>query len=521
MKHWFQIFRLILWRDIYPARDSAGWKGRITFNLLVSLLPTGGIIVILLASAIFGLYLVMETQRVTQHLAEVRESPYMALFAEGFFDDAGENKGGAHRLSTWRQMELKELKLSSKTTLPKETLLFNGVFPFSRTSLNIRRADGQHFEGWKGLALAFERDNEDTENINEGFNTDVGLLKEIEKHAQTKDWQIPANNNIEGIIVSKQLLKELGYQQAPEFIWMHLPRKTRDIPIKVLAVTEKLPYQVWYVMSFGQWARLDTNIYYDNIKGGFDISYPNGLNDRKAEEQLIKQNLSFVEKIKDITLGSMLALDIHLKDSTSTTWLDVMEFIATNSEQQRQIRVPISKRKISLTQYYNGTMFHLNPVVLGAKEILEVLQTFMDDKMIKVRGELMQALQVAFQDQRNLEKTYSIFRLAFLLLFIIITFFFAVVLHSRLNRIGILRILGVSNGKFIAVYSILTFLFVIFAFIAALLLFAFTVNMSYLHIWGVAELFILVTFFATVGILLPVIYFLNTMSPAEMVTYRI
>jgi len=551
MNHWFSIISLILWRDIWPARDGAGWKNRMSFNLVVSLLPTGGILVILLASALFGFYLVMENQRVVNRLIEVRESPYMALFAEGFMNRRYQGRSYHQEtgfgLDEWRQKKLTDLRLSQQTDLPADTLLFDNVFPFYRASLNIRRADGQHLEGWKGLVLTFE-----------GEDRDSKLLNEIQKQAPEKNWQIPSNNDVEGIIVSEQLLQQIGYQaEKPKFIWVHTWSGKKDIPLRILTIAKELPYQVWYVMSVGQWARLDTNIYDETVDDGFDIIYPNPLNpdDYQAEQKLIKQHLPSVSSIERIKIDGQSAVDVLLEDEPSISWLDIVKFSEKHPQRQRQITVPLSDSIKDMTQYYNGAIFHINPTLLGSQDlsqqpgllvniqkilvgttlsgtteqpqtttqqILRRLQEVLDERQITVRGELIHALQEAFKDQQNLAKMQKIFGWGILLLLLIISFFFAVILHSRLNRIGILRMLGISKIVFVTTYIFSTLLFIASAFLVAWLLFYVTgVDMSYLYSWNTAGLMGRVTLFAIIGVLLPISYFLNAMSPAEMLTYRV
>ena len=524
LTHQFQIISLVLFRDIFPARDGAGWKNRFLFNLLISYLPTLGILLILLASSLFGLYLITEDQRLAHRLMELRHSPYMALFAEGFFNPrerrfSRDRQEDLTSLNKWQQMTLKDLPLSIEPTdLPIDPLLFKGVFPFVRVSLNMRNANAEHFEGWKGMALAFEGDNSNT-----------ALLREIEKY--TPNWHIPADNSLAGIIISERTLRELGWTQAdiPPFLWVHLanePRKEyrQDVPIKILAVVKKLPYQVRYVMSLGQFARLQTRAYYRPVKKGFDISYATEPNEK--EKQWVQARLPETSQIYGpIKKGEKYALRIDFKeDSRSMTWLEIINQFVVPTPDKRFVTVPITDTMWDAI-HYKGGIFHLNPTVLGnptlAKELPRTLQELMDDQNIRVRGELVQALQEAFQDQRNLEKMRQLFEWGIYLLLGILLIFFSIVLHTRMNRMGILRMLGVSKMAFIVTYLLAALLFVILAFLASLLLFSLmsVEIVAYLYTSDTFWLLVQMSIFAVLGVLLPTLYFLWVLQPSEMLSY--
>ncbi|MEN8220110.1 MAG: ABC transporter permease [Pseudomonadota bacterium] len=369
------------------------------------------------------------------------------------------------------------------------------------------------------MALAFE-----------GEDSDTALLREIEKHTKTH-WQIPQDNSIEGIIISERALRELGWtpQNKPHFLWVHLTSETQkkyrqDVPLKILAVVEKLPYQRPYVMSLGQYARLKTRIYHKPIKGGFDIGYPDKLKDYEKEKQLIEKKLPPRSTVYGPNKsGEMTILRITLKQPIS--WLDVITKFVVPTPQKRLITVPITDRMWDAI-HYKGGIFHLNQKVLEnqtlAKKLPRTLQEFMEEKNVRVRGELIQALQEAFQDQGNLAKMRNLFKAGTILLLGILLVFFSIVLHTRLNRIGILRMLGVPKIAFVITYILSALFFVALAFILASTLLFFimpTEITSYLYSVDTIILLASISSFAILGMLLPTLYFLRQLPPSEMLSY--
>lgn len=510
---------IILWRDIYPASGATSLRQRFS-DLGISLLPSIGILCVLMVVAFIGLFMLSAQQNLETRLAEIKTSPYMAMFGEGFLyiEDRASSHDTKTDLSYWQRLRIGNIPDLSRHTEQHliDNSVFEDLFPFGWAYLDIQRRDKERLSSIWGMVLPFS-----DEDI-----ADHSLLEEIQKHLVGKNVSLP-DEEAPCIILSERFLKRLGYshiKEKPEDLWVSLSQEHDWIPLKIL-VAKRLPYQFSYVLSLEQSRRFETGYYYRKLDN-FQICGPEWKENRlKQFKTLLYSNLPVDTIDEPFPRGSKEVLQIWLKNELELK--EIMEHTPLKSFQGLYLDLP-SRMDEERGEDFSGAIFHLNPVLheitdLG-EELFFIIQEFMKTKGIDVRGELLYALLENQRDKVHLSRLKGIYWWCLFSTGILITIFFSLVLHTRMHRIGTLRMLGVKDGEIIGVNVVEGLVFVVVSFALAVILFAILKYMMEFDLKLVSSgtFLILVSMMivAEIGIVLPSLFFLRKLQPAEMVTYR-
>jgi hypothetical protein len=505
----------LLKRDFVPANDG---RKSLLHKLTFYFLPTIGVLMLLIVIAFIGLWLAAEEQSIEHNLKEAKESPYMAIFAEGYLYNQNMDTtraGSDYNPERWKALKLKELFLLNLSDSVKETSVFKGVYPFSTAYLNIKTKNGQHMDAKKGMAIDFIN----PENRNDG------LIEKIKDDAGD-DWTWRNIYDVNGIIASKSMMELLGWTSGdmPKYLWVRTSRyDDKEIPLK-LTVVKRLPYYD-YILPMQEWRRLESRFYYKKAKH-FDIGFPSGY--IEEEKNLIKEKLPKESKISSPFIkGDIDTIRIELPANHNWTKADVIEAMQIGYEKKREVSVGESGGGADIEKF-GGAILYLNPDILSEDMfklgLLQNLKKLLEKHdSLKVRGELIQILEKAWEDQQHLERIMDFFSITYMAISGILILFFSLVLHTRLHRIGVLKMIGLPNFLFLMVYFIEALIFVIIAFGLANAGFqifkpeGLQFNILRVQTFDILKRMIISSEF---GFLLPSLWFLSRLRPAEMVSYR-
>jgi hypothetical protein len=516
---------ILLKRDIIPADDGSVKTRGLLHWVAFYLLPTLGLLLLLSVIALAGIWLGAEDQAIEKSLKEAKESHYMALFAEGYLYDQELNVNDTTTSSdydpaSWGILKLKDLGVKGAPPELLDERVFDKVYPFSKIYLNIKTKDGNHINAVKGMAIDFE----DPDRRNDG------LIREIQKHS-LGTWPYQGGNAAFGIIISEAALKNrLRYNdnELPSALSVRTSKKDKKEILLNTVVVKHLPY-FNFIMPMREWRRLENRFYYKNVDS-FQIRFLGEFSNEDIRH--LKDKLPEGSRIgHPFISGGTRALRITLpkKISMNKKWTngDVHNAFQIGFEDRHDIQLHEGNYTSGI-ETYGGAMLYLNPKILS-KEMLDLglllnLKNFFDDQeALKVRGELIQTLQKAWQDQQHLGRMSNIFKLGYVALGGVLMIFFAIVLHTRLHRIGTMRMLGVPKSMFLFLYFIEGMIFLAFAFGLSLIISLIWMpeGIQYdLLSRQTLELIASMAIATTIGLLVPSLWFLNKLQAAEMVSYR-
>lgn len=521
MRNWW----MLLYRDFFPASGATS-RGRGISYRIYSFLPSLGILLLLTAATFIGILMASAQQSLENRLEEIKRSPYMAMFAEGFLyepEDELEETTRETDLSYWKKLKVRDIRLLENVMPPgnEDIRVFNKVFPFTWAHLDIRKKNGEHLPHQQGMAAPFS-----------GENSDRALLAEIENNLLGENTVMP-NGKEPFIILSLRALKRFGYDDAgekPRRLWAARDEDREPTPLKVLAA-RRLPYQFNYVLSMEQWRRLESG-YYDREVDEFQVVGPkwpgeNDLNDFKA-------HLSSALPVKEISdpfsrgrgVDAKHVLHVILEEKTPRRDL-IAKTVDFMKKEGLQLDLGARVRKAPGANF-DGGVFHLNPVLHEAssfnEELFFIIQEFMKNRQIEVRGELLQALRENRRGEVHLKRLRSMFWISLVCMSALIAIFFYIVLNTRMHRIGALRMLGVGDYQLLGMHGVEGVVFIFAGFFISCLLFlcirqnlAFDVPLFCPHTRSV---FLYIFIAAEIGLLLPTWIILEKLMPAEMVNYR-
>ena len=517
-------FLFLLYRDILPASSPGHhWRSKLS-NTMVSLLPTCGLLFLLTIIAFIGLFILSAKKELDTQIYQVQNSPYMALFAEGFIYMPQHNNSSSSdnkkELSFWQNLKLKHIREYAHN-VPKAYLnhtIFekNKIFPFDWAKLFIKRKDGETLAYQKGMVLPFS-----------GVQKDGALLNEIKKNLIHPFHQLPTPSE-PYIILSEKALKKFRFNLdhiTSDYLYITQNDDNPFIPFKIL-VARYLPYQFQYILSMEQWRRLDHRYYQKKIK---EITiYATDLDNEQTQKtihNLLQQHFP-IQTIGDPFIsGDNEALNVTLKTPLQRTEI-IQKSIHSDL---KDITVDLGSRHENEPGVsFSGAIFHINPVLhennIFSEEFLYTLQEFMAKEQVKVRGELLQALQEIRKSQQYLTQLQQFFQIFKLLMICVIMIFFAMVLHTKMHRIGTLRMLGVSDMKILAIYATEAILFVCFSLLLGLCIYISfqTLQNNQVNIltWDLIDVMRDMVIAAEIGLVAPSLFFLKKFVPAEMVVFR-
>ncbi len=519
MMNWLKAFRIIIQREIYPARDGSRWK-YFFYQLFVFDLPIMGIALLLVLVSYSGLCLIGAEQGLERRMEEFKASPFTALFAKGYFylPSKGEKEQDNYfNLRRWINVNIAETFSSSQVPeILGKHRLFGSVKPFSWIYLDIRMKNGEHLPFQQGMGLPIQ-----------GEHADQPLIQEIENRLY-KDYQ--NEKGLGGIIVSVEGMKRFGWHRMdnyPDLLWIRLsgndPQKQEKyIPIH-LSVVDKLPYQFHYILPIDQLYRLKNRYYYDPTKQ-FDITFLN--KESFPEPEQIKKVLPTETQISTLLKGGKETFRILLPKPLPR--IDILKNFADKNILGKHTVLFMGTFDTGYyVKSYKGAIFHLNFQLPGGftwnKEHIYTIQNFMDRNGVKVEGEVVELLSEILNTQENLRNLQGLFKKGLLVILMILLFFFAVVLHTRMHRIGIKRMLGYPDWVITGSYVFVGVFLVIITFGIAIFILHYMYSPIKADIslnLSLITLFFEVLTITEIGFLVPVLYYLHSLQPAEMMTFR-
>ncbi len=443
------ISRLLL-RENWPAGDGDRRK------LLFYLFPQLGSLLLLLLIAWGGLWIVSEEHVLRDGMAEVANSPYMAILIEGYmYGSEGGTGDGAdpHEPAYWRNLTLDTLLPNTAGSPLGQEPVFESVSVYSNGYLSFLDSKNQQVSGFKGLVLDFVNSERRNERLLDGLREAAG-----------EKWRWNELRNVNGIIMSGQLMESLGYAKP----W---PRTIG---------TQKDDY---------------------------------GHNDPQG-------NVTFPVVVLD---------ELPYRRFTIPRRMDILADFASLPPSVGQVHFDGDGEPVELSRY-DGAMLYLNQKLVlmdGVQNrLIPALRGFINRQVDqKVHSEILEVLGTALSNQAMLQRLSGLFTSAAIALAVILALYNAVVLHSRVYRIGVLREQGASARLFVMVFLIQSLLFTLLAFVLALLIHVglSSQGLSLAQLMGIPEvggLFAGLSVAAVVGYVVPAIVFINLMEPAEMVSYR-
>jgi len=402
------------------------------------------------------------------------------------------------------------------------------------------------FVSERGMALAFE-----------GEQADQDLLEEIRENLiyinNDKAVQLP-NPEDEAIIISKKAFMRYGYELGENAnSTLTVTPYEDEPPIKLkIYLAERLPYQCNYIISDVLWKKLNEG-YYQKASDNFSLELipSKYIKDKTA----VKKSTTKIQKDSEIQkLKSILAEEFSLnRDSIMDPYggkdLKILDIPCPSPILRREI----VKKKIGVmlqiedvlkyylvsrwelgsdgssnpTETYNGAIFYLNPDFFDRRlfdeNSLFDIQEFMDSPDLDVGGDLLWAIKENHSDHEHLKRMRLMFFYGWCVAVALLGFFFVLVLHSRMHRIGTQRMLGMSERSIVfACFLEGSLLFIVASFLAVLFFqlspppdFGFA--LFKLKVW-IKMLFTWIT--AEIGLLIPTILFLKKLYPTEMLNYR-
>ena len=502
----FTLFR----RDLLPAGTGSGWRQFFGYRFWILILPTLGIFTFLFLAISGSLAIMAEGATLRGRMAELRTSPYMALFAEGkFFLDLkdADRRLKAVELDYWQRLTVQQA-LPEKSWAPHqgEQPVFAGIFLFTWATLHVVRKDRQTLPFRRGMALPLD-----------GERADAALAEAIAKQLHEKD--LPGLKNLDrGLIVSAEALKKYGFEEVPPYLTIYT-RNDEPLSLPVFDVAERLPYQFEFILPIQEWQRMETGYYTQTIQ-----RLTIGLEEQDYRTR--QQEIQLMEGARWETpyLDGGLAI-CPLTLSRPVSRAEALNFVRDFPFIRRlELENHTWKKRDTL---FDGAIFHLNFEPLELERMINdnlvlELQSFMATRDVNVMGELAQAIQENLKDQRYMERLEDVFRKALIGLTLAMLVLFALVLHTRMHRIGIFRMLGVSDISFFLLYIGEALFFCLTALIFAVGLFMFSGAIQSPFVQGLIRWDLLANIFfaALAGFLLPTLIFFHALQPAEMLSYR-
>jgi hypothetical protein len=516
----FKIILLLLKRDLIPANDGSVKKRGYIHLITFYLLPPLGMFMILMLIAYSGIWISTQEQMIQKNWEETRDSPYMALFAKGFLfkkNSTHINASKDYDPGRWKDLTLMEV-LGHDHDVNIEAgkkKVFSKIYPFTVTYLNIRKKDGNHLNAREGIAIEFA----DSEYKN------AALIEEIKQKSENH-WPWKKDENASGIIISKSGLEYLGWDWSddnlPETLWVRTNKnETEEIPLKT-TIVEHLPYYD-YIIPMKEWRLLESRYHYQKFNK-FTIQFTNGFQNDYLDQ--ISGMLPPSSRLSPpYTKGEAIAIRIKLPKGVMWSRLTIIKTFYNRKDWK--IKTGIMQSNID-TEAYGGAMLYINtkiltPFLLSLNILDKIKRTLEHQDSLHVRGELIQTLQKSWQNQQRHKMVASFLEKGYIAIALILLIFFSLVLHTKLFRIGTLRSLGNQNYLFILLYFFEGLIFDLFAFLVALFLFwVCSPEFSQFQVFSLETLTIFkwMILSSTVGLVLPVSWFLIKLQPAEMANYR-
>ncbi len=512
------LIMLLAGRYLWPAGGSGkNWRQSFSYRL-VSFLPSMGMITSLTVIADFGLTTASAHHRLEARLEEIRESPYLALFASGRFFMEDEVKAcdaaGKEDLDYWVCVRIRELdRVSRRVPHLGEQRLIRQVYPYDEVYLRLQKTDGEHLRP-SGIAIAFS-----------GVRSDQRLLEEVRKGLAMRAEMLEESGGVPVILVTARLLDRLGYDDREQWPGQLVLKRTEEdsgVPFRV-RVAERLPYNMGYAISLEAWDRLKADYYHQPV-ASFEV-----LLDGSPEQ---------LERYHRVIEASF---DLDGRPSDPFARGDRQVSIVTLREEvpRRQILAGLPEASLGLGSFRpdvarvrrGGAIFRLNPALLelstaGADgrqtTVLRLIDEFLTEHepQVRIRGELLEALAESAADRQHFVLLRDAFVLGSLLLGLVVMLFFAIVLHTRLPTLGTLRAHGVGPRVILRSFALEGAVLSFTAFgLASVLFWCFGGGVSG-YFSGFGMVWILAGLFLTsqVGTLMPSLYALRRFEPAELWT---
>ena len=502
---------ILLWRYLWPAGGAGSGLAKV-LHRLVSLLPSAGVLVVLVIVSFLGLTMVGAGQGLKSRLDEIQTSPYMSLFGNGtIYVSDSEVDGDVRRndLTYWQRIALDDIEgLGEVAEDNGGQKVFSSVHPFQRVYLEIEKKNGEHLPYQQGMALAFS-----------GPLANARLIDKVRENISANGVFPSEDDHL--IIMSRGALDGLGYSvgEVPDVIRVDRGKGAESVPLKVVVAAE-LPYYYKYLISLGQLARLRGNFYHQTV-GDFGVRLPeaSGLDTAQAQ---VRELLPTAEVDEAYSFGQGVAFDVILDEPL--TRLAVIDRMGGSWDMDLG-----GLRRNTTGRAYNGAVFQLDGHLLHAgrdsgEEVLRarlrLIEEFMAAHDLDVRGELIEALLENQADRRQLEKLEGVFAVSLFLMCLAILIFFSIVLHARMESLGTLRAYGVKDAQILYSYALEGFILVVCALLIASLMFS-LIGMVQVQFVSedAARLLLYVFVAAELGVLLPTLYYLRRLHPAEMWTY--
>ncbi len=507
---------LLLFRENWPAGD--GDFRKLPFYLFQQL----GSLFLLLLIASVGLWIVNQEHVLRDRLTEIANSPYMAIFIEGYMygTEGGSGHGSdPHEPAYWRNLTLDTL-VHDTTGLPlgKEHV-FESVSVYSDGYLSFLDRENRQRSGFKGLVLDFVNTERRNERLLNGLHVAAG-----------ESWKWDDIRNVNGIIMSSQLMKSLGFAKPwPNSLKLQKdnygnsdPRINVSFPLVVL---DDLPYRK-FIIPRRIYNRLGSGFYSETAESVRVFFFTEEASSAKALEQLGK------EFPQAITEGLQRYSDLYCTwlsyPSPGKRRMDILDDFSSLPPSTGQVYFDGDGEPAELSRY-SGAMLYLNRrlMLMGKVQarLIPALSGFINQQVDQqVHSEILEILNTTLSNQAMLQRLSGLLKTAAFALAVILALYNAVVLHSRIYRIGVLREQGASARLFVMVLIIQSLIFTVLAFGLALLIHGlYSQGMTVSQLMGTPEAYKLLvglSVAAVVGHVVPAIVHINLMEPSEMVSYR-
>lgn len=509
------VWRLLV-RENWPAGD--GDHRKLPFYLL----PPLGSLFLLLLIALGGLWIVTEEHLLRERMDRVANSPYMAIFIEGYMyrsEDGREDD--AHNPGYWRNMTLDAILPDFAGSPLGQTPVFESVSVYSDGFLSFLNSRNQQVSGFKGLVLDFVNPQRRNERLLDGLRKDSG-----------GGWRWPDFQKVNGVLVSSQLMERLGYSKPwPRYLKLQQDDfgnndAQANVPFPVV-VLDQLPYRQ-FIIPRRIYNRLESGFYAQKVKRVRVLLFSDKATSTQVLESLRKAfpgPESTVEGLQGY--GGLYSTWLNFVEPMRR--MDILADFASLPRSIGQVYFDGDGEPGELSRY-RGAMLYLNPHLVLKKSVqgrlIPALRKFIGQQVDQqVHGEILEVLSTTLSIQALLERISGLFTFAAIALALILALYNAVVLHSRVYRIGVLREQGASARLFVMVFAIQSLLFTLLAFSLALLIhIGFSPRgitagqlMSTPAVYGLLGGLSLA---AMVGYVAPAILYINLMEPSEMVSYR-